>query len=218
MILALDSVLPVALAEKIAARAHALDFDDGKATAGRFAREVKANDQASPSPTRDALLQEVQTAILAHPVFASATRPRHMTPLILSRYRTGQTYGLHIDDALMQGIRTDISFTLFLSDPETYDGGALEILDGLEAREVKLPTGCLILYPSNTLHRVTPVMRGERLAVVGWVQSWVRAPEQREILHDLKTAVSEVHAQRGKTDLFDLLAKSRSNLLRLWAD
>ncbi len=218
MILAIDELLSPAETEALRESAGGLSFGDGKATAGRYARDVKANDQAVASPERDALLDMVQRKIAGHEVFAAAVRPRAFTPLILSRYREGQTYGMHVDDALMRGVRTDVSFTLFLSDPDSYDGGALEIADTFESREIKLPAGGLVLYPSTTLHRVTPVMRGERLAVVGWAQSWLRNAGQREIVFDLDRAVAAVHGQDGKSELFDTLAKTRSNLLRMWAD
>lgn len=217
MILVLEAVLKPAEAAVLAAEAADLAFADGRATAGRHARAVKANDQALPSPARDAVLARAEAALRAHPVFASAARPRAMTPLILSRYREGQTYGLHVDDALMGGVRTDLSFTLFLSDPSGYDGGELVIEDTLESRAFRLSAGDAILYPSTTLHRVAPVTRGVRLAVVGWVESWLRDPRQREILFDLDRAVAEIHARDGHSALFDTLAKTRSNLLRIWA-
>ncbi len=218
MLLAIDSLLSAAQTEAIRASVSQLAFADGAASAGRYAREVKANDQAAASPGREAIFAKVTEALQHNELFTLAARPARITPLILSRYRQGQTYGLHVDDALMQGLRTDISFTLFLSDPETYDGGELVIEDGFEARAVKLPAGSLMLYPSTALHRVAPVTRGERLAVVGWVQSRIRRAEQREILFDLERAVRDVHGRDGKSELFDLLAKSRSNLLRMWAD
>lgn len=206
--------------EAAAARdaAQRLTFEDGRATAGRFAREVKANDQAAVSPERDAILAKVEAALMANPVFMAAARPRRLARLLLSRYREGQTYGAHVDDAIMGGARTDLSFTLFLSDPETYEGGALIIQDALEERSIRLQAGDMILYPSNTLHRVEPVVSGERLAVVGWAASWVREPERREILFDLEQSLNEVHAAEGKTELFDRLAKTRTNLLRMWAE
>lgn len=217
MILAIDQLLSPAEAGALRDTAKGLAFGDGKATAGRFAREVKANDQAVASPERDALLEMVRGKIAAHEVFAAAVRPRAFTPFMLSRYREGQTYGMHVDDALMRGVRTDVSFTLFLSDPDTYEGGALEIADTFESREIRLPAGGLVLYPSTTLHRVTPVTRGERLAIVGWAQSWVRDAGKREILFDLDRSVAEVHGRDGKSELFDMLAKTRSNLIRMWA-
>lgn len=217
MILVLEQVLDPAEAAVLCREAAGLPFGDGRKTAGRYAREVKANDQAQASPVRDAILARVEKALRGHPVFASAARPKSMTPLMLSRYREGQTYGLHVDDALMAGLRTDLSFTLFLSDPDSYDGGALVIEDMLEPRAFRLRAGDAILYPSTTLHRVTAVTRGERLAVVGWVESWLRDAGQREILFDLDRAVAEVHGREGHSSLFDTLAKTRSNLLRMWA-
>ncbi|MBB3711132.1 PKHD-type hydroxylase [Limimaricola variabilis] len=218
MLLAIDGLLSAPEVEALRASIDTIDFADGRASAGRYAREVKANDQAAPSPARNAVLAKVEKALGGNALFQAAARPARMTPLILSRYRQGQTYGLHVDDALMQGIRTDISFTLFLSEPESYDGGELVIEDGFESRAVKLPAGGLMAYPSTTLHRVAPVTRGTRLAVVGWVQSRLRDAAQREMLFDLDRAVREIHAREGKSELFDLLAKSRSNLLRMWAD
>ena len=198
--------------------AGALAFDDGKKTAGRFVREIKANDQAATSPERDAILVRVERALRENAVFRSAARPKALTPLILSRYREGQTYGLHVDDAVMGALRTDLSFTLFLAEPEQYDGGALIIEDHFESRAVKLSAGDLLLYPSTSLHRVEPVTRGERLVVVGWVQSLIRRSDQREILFDLDQTIETVHVAEGKSSTFDALAKTRSNLLRMWIE
>lgn len=218
MFLVIENLISPAEASVLAEAARDLSFDDGRLTAGRFAREVKANDQAAAGPERDAILKRVETALAENALFRSAARPKAMTPLILSRYRQGQTYGLHVDDALMRGLRTDLSFTLFLAPPDSYDGGALVIEDTLETRAIKLNSGDLILYPSTTLHRVEEVTRGERLAVVGWVQSLIRRADQREMLFDLDLALEEVHGTHGKGPLFDRLAKTRSNLLRLWME
>ena len=218
MLLALSGLLAPAEVGVIREAAAKLDFGDGRATAGRRAREVKANDQALPSPARDAILEKVRRALMVHPVFLAAARPRRLTPLLLSRYRVGQTYGLHVDDALMGGLRTDLSFTLFLSDPATYEGGALELEDDFAPREVKLAAGDLILYPSTTLHRVTPVTSGERLAVVGWVQSLVRSQERRDVLFDLDQGIATLEHAGAPRPATDRLAKARSNLLRMWAE
>ncbi len=218
MFLAIEDLIAPATVAVLREEAAGLAFEDGSKTAGRFAREVKANDQAAASPARDALLQMVSRALHAHPLFAAAARPKAITPLILSRYRPGQTYGLHVDDAEMGGLRTDISFTLFLSPPEAYGGGALVIEDSLESRAIKLPAGSLFLYPATTLHRVAPVTAGERLVVVGWVQSRIRSAEKREILFDLDRSIAELHAGAGKSALFDTLCKTRSNLLRMWVE
>ena len=218
MLLVIEKLLTAIEVQVLREAASRLQFDDGRKTAGRFAAEVKANDQAAPSPELAAVLAKVETALAGNALFRSAARPKALTRLILSRYRTGQTYGLHVDDALMAGLRTDLSFTLFLAEPDAYDGGALIIEDTFEARAIKLNPGDLILYPSTTLHRVEPVTRGERLAVVGWAQSLIRRADQREILFDLDQAVETTFAAEGKSPLFDSLAKTRSNLLRMWAE
>lgn len=217
MFVAIEGVLTPGEAAALRTAAAALDFADGRATAGRFARRIKANDQAVASPGLEAIQTKVTAALARHPVFASAARPKAMTTLVLSRYRQGQTYGIHVDDALMQGIRTDLSFTLFLSDPESYEGGALVVADTVEERAFKLAAGGLILYPSTTLHRVEPVSSGTRLCVVGWVQSWIRSGDEREILFDLDRAIADLSAREGKQDLLGTLTKTRSNLLRKWA-
>ena len=198
--------------------AAALPFGDGRATAGRHVQGVKANDQALPCAALDGVLAKVDRALAANALFQSAARPKALTRLIVSRYNIGQTYGLHVDNALMQGLRTDLSFTLFLSDPATYDGGALVIEDHFEARAIKLSAGEMILYPSTTLHRVDPVTRGTRLAVVGWVQSLIRDAAHREILFDLDQAVEACFAAEGKSAQFDRLSKTRSNLMRMWME
>ena len=127
-------------------------------------------------------------------------------------------YGSHVDDALMNGIRTDVSFTLFLSDPDSYDGGALVIESSGGEDDIKLPAGSLVAYPSTTLHRVQPVTKGARLAAVGWARSFIRDPARRELLFDLDTARQSLFAREGKTAEFDLLSKSTANLLRMWAE
>lgn len=217
MFLAIDGILTPAETNALRGVAENLTFADGRATAGRIAQAIKANDQAVPSADLDAIRAKATAALMAHPVFAAAARPKAMTPLILSRYREGQTYGMHVDDALMQGLRTDLSFTLFLSDPDGYDGGALVVSDAVEERAVRLAPGSALLYPSTTLHRVEPVTRGTRLCLVGWVQSWIRDAGQREVLFDLDRAIADVLAREGKSALLDTLTKTRSNLIRMWA-
>lgn len=131
-------------------------------------------------------------------------------------------YGTHTDDALMnrqtQVMRSDISFTLFLNSPDAYQGGKLIIDSAQGEQDYKLPAGAMIVYPSSTLHRVETVTAGMRLAAVSWVQSLVRAPQDREILFDLDTARQSLFEQHGKTQEFDLLSKTHANLLRKWAD
>lgn len=201
----------------LAEAAAALPFEDGRKTAGPLARGVKSNAQAAPTPERDAVLRRVEAALRAHPLVQSAARPKAFARLAVSRYSGGQAYGLHVDDALMGGARTDLSFTLFLSDPASYDGGALVVADRIEERAFRLAPGQAILYPSDTLHRVEPVTRGERLVVVGWITSWVRDPARREILFDLDAALAAEAARGGDPDQLLRLQRTRSNLLRMWA-
>ena len=200
----------------------AAEFVDGKLTAGWHAKAVKHNQQLKAAvPEAKDLKKKVRSALLRHPLFQAAVRPKEIHTLLFSRYGEGMSYGRHTDNALMGGQafhRSDVSFTLFLNSPAEYDGGEL-VLEGADDEQTyKLEAGMAIVYPSSTLHRVEPISRGTRLVAVGWVQSLVRDPAQREILFDLETARRSLFAKQGKTDEFDLISKSLSNLLRAWID
>jgi PKHD-type hydroxylase len=193
-------------------------FVDGRETAGFAARAVKNNEQAAPGRSLETVRKLVEQRILANEVFGLAVRPKALTPIMFSRYENGMHYGSHVDDALMQGMRTDVSFTLFLSDPATYDGGEL-VIEGPGGEEaVKLAAGSLVAYPSTALHRVSAVARGTRLAAVGWARSFIRDAVRRELLFDLDTARRQLFARDGKSAEFDLVSKSLANLMRMWAD
>jgi PKHD-type hydroxylase len=192
-------------------------FSDGKKTAGWQASGVKNNEQLDAKSAR-VVAAKVETALRAHPLFLAAARPKSFLSILVSRYRPGMEYGLHVDDALMGGIRTDLSFTLFLADPHSYDGGELVIEGNDGDSAVKLPAGSVVIYPTTALHRVAPVTRGERIAVVGWVRSFIRSPEQREVLFDLDGAIAAVRAAGIDRRQVDLLLKVRANLLRMWAE
>lgn len=194
-------------------------FVDGKATAGWHARLVKDNRQADAADrSLDGLRASLKERLLSHPLFQMAVRPKALSPLLLSRYEPGMAYGRHVDDALMGGLRSDVSFTLFLSPLDSYEGGDLVIESTGGEQAIRLEAGSLVLYPSTTLHRVEPVRSGVRLAAVGWARSYVRGAEQREILFDLETARRGLFEAYGKSEAFDLLSKSAANLLRLWAE
>jgi PKHD-type hydroxylase len=194
-------------------------FVDGRETAGWAAKTVKNNLQAKAGdPALDAVRARVAERLEANVLFQMAVRPRHMPPLLFAQYRDTMTYGTHVDDALMQGIRSDISFTLFLEEPETYDGGELVIESSAGENPVKGPAGSVYVYPSTSLHRVDAVTHGVRRVAVGWVQSHVRNADQREILFDLDTARRMLFAKAGKSEEFDQLSKSVANLLRMWAE
>jgi len=218
MILVIANVLDVHEMGALRAATDKLDFVDGKTTAGRYARDVKQNLQAKPSKVLDGMFEKVSAALMANEVFQAGARPRKFARMLLSRYRSGMEYGLHVDDAIMNGNRTDLSFTLPLSDPEDYDGGGLVIDDGIEERVIRLAAGDAVLYSTSALHRVEPVTRGERMAFVGWITSRVRDESRREVLYDLDVATREVFATSGKTPAFDRLFKAKSNLYRMWAD
>ncbi len=219
MILPVASLLPPALIESC--RQLASDdslFVDGRSTAGWHAKRLKHNLQARPSAPVATLMKQLMATISGHELIQAAARPKHIIRLLLSRYDEGMHYGNHVDDAIMDGQRTDLSFTIFLSDPDSYDGGELVIDEPAAERPFKLAAGALLLYPSNTLHQVMPVTRGQRLVLVGWIRSLIREPAQRELLFDLERSIAQVRSAGDQADTLALLLKTRSNLLRMWAD
>ena len=192
-------------------------FEDGARTAGRIAKRVKKNEQARPSGLAADFAALVEKRLLGNEVFRAAARPKSIIRTLLSRYRPGMAYGTHSDDAFMEGVRVDLSFTIFLSDLETYEGGELVIEEPAGERLVKLPAGSMVLYPSTTLHRVAEVTKGERHAAVGWVRSLVRGVEARETLFDLALALRQAEAG-GDDALINRLLKIQGALLRRWGD
>ena len=193
------------------------EFVDGKVTAGWYAKQVKHNQQLKRDAGRE-MEATVKEALSRHPLFQVAVRPKQLHSLRFSRYGVGMSYGTHADNAMMGGCRSDVSFTLFLNDPADYEGGELVVEGADDEQRYKLEAGSAIIYPSSTLHRVNEVTQGQRLVVVGWVQSLIRDPAQRELLFDIDTVRRSIFAQHGKTAEFDLLSKSVSNLLRRWAE
>ncbi|MFZ4444017.1 MAG: Fe2+-dependent dioxygenase, partial [Planktothrix agardhii] len=197
------------------------EFIDGKTTAGRYVKSVKNNQQIKTDTEITSELRNiVLEALKRNELFQVAARPKIIRPIIFSRYDVGMYYGSHFDNAIMgdESIsRSDVSLTLFLTDPNTYQGGELVIETSLGEQSFKLDAGSAIVYPSSTLHRVETVTEGTRWAAVTWIQSLIRDPSQREILFDLDTARRSIFQQYGKTIEFDLIAKSHANLLRKWA-
>lgn len=194
-------------------------FQDGRKTAGKTARVVKHNLQADPKASAViGARKKIEQVLRNNDIVRQAAMPEKFAKIMFSRYEPGMNYGAHIDDAIIAGTRTDLSFTLFLSDPASYDGGELVLQksDGEDA--VKLPAGALFLYPSNTVHYVAPVTSGVRLAAVGWIKSRVRLLEHREILFDLTTALAQLPDSAENQALRLSLLKVKNNLLRLWAD
>ncbi|ABS61660.1 2OG-Fe(II) oxygenase [Parvibaculum lavamentivorans DS-1] len=192
-------------------------FESGARTAGRIARAVKNNEQAKPAGLAADLTMLVEKRLMKNDVFRAAARPRNFIRILLSRYTQGMAYGLHSDDAFMERQRVDLSFTLFLSPPESYEGGELIVEEPAGERLVKLEAGSLVLYPSATLHRVAEVTSGERRAAVGWIRSLVRSAEDRETLFDVALALRQAEAA-GDRALTDRLLKIQGSLLRRWGE
>lgn len=219
MILPVANVLSPEEVSAMVGRLQAGQFQEGAATAGWHARLVKDNEQLrADDPAHADLRTMVEAAVRRHPVVSMATRPKRFGPILFARAANGQQYGSHVDDALMAGVRTDISFTLFLADPETYEGGELVMETAAGDVAFKLPVGAGLFYPSTTLHRVTPVTSGQRLVAVGWIRSLIRDSGERELLFDLDTTRQRIFTRDGKNAEFDLLSKCLSNLIRKWAE
>lgn len=195
------------------------EFVDGKLTAGWHAKLVKHNQQLKYGEFQQELKELIKKALNRNALFQMAVRPKIIHSILFSRYDPGMSYGRHTDNALMGSFaRSDVSFTLFLNSPATYEGGELVIEGADDEKAYKLEAGEMIVYPSTSLHRVDPVIKGTRLVVVGWVQSLVRDASEREILFELDTVRHAMFAKDGKTLEFDLIAKSVANLLRKWAE
>lgn len=200
-----------------------LEWQDGRATAGKVASRVKVNEQAIMSKPAGRALQEMLTPlILNHPVVSAGVRPRDISSLVISKTMDGGRYGAHVDNALMgkgaAQLRTDMSFTLFLSDPESYEGGELVVQSAGLTQTIKAPVGNLVLYPSTSIHEVKPVTSGTRIVAVGWIESQIRDPAQRELLFDLQNTRSSL-AEKLPIDAPELLMvdKTIANLMRMWA-
>jgi PKHD-type hydroxylase len=226
MLLKIDALLDPAGLARARELLAAAPWQDGRATAGRQAAQVKNNEQLQPgSPQHQALQALVLQALDRHPLFFSATLPKRVLPPLFNRYAGAtNTYGDHVDQAIRylpgggQRVRTDISCTLFLSDPADYDGGELVVQDTYGEQRVKLAAGDLVVYPGTSVHRVEPVTRGARLASFFWVESMVRSDEQRRLLHDMDMSLMKLRGEVGETPELVQLTGTYHNLLRMWAD
>ncbi|MEA5424562.1 Fe2+-dependent dioxygenase [Synechococcus sp. CCY9201] len=217
-------VEPLFSPEATRALAEALRADDapwrpGAETAGWHARGVKRNRQLERgSDLHHQLEAQVREALLADPLVRSAALPLHVHGVLFSLTGPGEGYGRHVDNAFMAGGRSDLSFTVALTDPAAYEGGDLVLESPDREERVRLGSGQAIVYPSTLLHRVEPVTAGERLVAVGWIQSRIRSSEQRELLFELDAARRALFQQQGKGEIFDLLCRSYTNLLRMWGE
>jgi PKHD-type hydroxylase len=226
MLIAVPDLLDRDAVARLRAMIDAADWIDGNATSGAQSALAKRNMQLpeESAAARDAGAL-VLDALAASPLFVAAALPLKVFPPLFNRYAGGQAFDLHVDNAIRirRGsdfrIRSDLSATLFLDDPASYDGGELVIEDQFGPQTVKLPAGHMILYPASSLHRVTPVTRGTRTASFFWIQSMVRDDQARRMLFELDQAVQEVAAVQGQGAAPVVkLTGIYHNLLRRWAD
>jgi PKHD-type hydroxylase len=206
----------------------AADWEDGRSTAGAQSALVKKNQQLPPdSEVSRQLSHRIISALTANPRFISAAVPLQIFPPLFNRYAAADDhhFGIHVDNAVrgdrLTGlrIRTDLSVTLFLSEPDEYDGGELVIEDNYGSHEVKLPAGDLVLYPASSLHMVTPITRGARIASFFWLQSMIRDAHARSLIFDLDSTIQNLVERIGRNDPETVkLTGIYHNLIRYWAD
>jgi PKHD-type hydroxylase len=226
MLIAIPDVLDAAGVARVRAMIDAAEWIDGNATSGHQSALAKRNAQL---PEESAAAREAGTMVLdalsGAALFVAAALPLKVYPPLFNRYAGGDTFGAHVDSAIRirRGtdfrVRSDLSATLFLSAPDSYDGGELVIEDQFGEQRVKLPAGHMVLYPASSVHRVEPVTRGERVASFFWVQSMVRDDGARRILFELDQAVQDVASRLGQDDPAAVrLTGTYHNLLRRWAE
>ena len=201
------------------------DWADGKITAGHQSAKAKHNLQL---PEGHPLAKEIGAAMLErlwkNPLFMSAALPHKVFPPLVNCYTAGGSFDFHIDNAVRQPkgsierVRTDLSATLFFSEPEDYDGGELEIQDTYSTQRVKLPAGDMVLYPGTSLHKVNAVTRGARYASFFWTQSLIKADEQRRLLFDLDQSIQQLTADHPAHPKLSALSGTYHNLLRMWSE
>jgi PKHD-type hydroxylase len=204
----------------------AVAWEDGRSTAGAQSAEVKKNEQLPPNGEMSrALGERVIKALTASPLFISAAIPKQIFPPLFNRYGVGHRFGIHVDNAVRGDpptglrIRTDLSVTLFLSEPDEYDGGELVVEDYYGAQQIKLPAGHLVLYPASSLHTVTPITRGVRVASFFWLQSMIRSDRARSMIFDLDNTIQNLVERLGRNDPEIVrLSGLYHNLIRFWAE
>ena len=224
MLLHIPDILGREQVAQLRAALDAADWIDGRETVGTQGAQVKRNRQLpDASPLRRQLGEVVLAALAKSPLYHAATLPLRTLPPRFNRYEGGGEYGMHVDGSVMalpngEQLRSDISCTLFLSDPDEYDGGELIVSDTYGEHEVKLPAGDAIIYPSSSLHRVQPVTRGARVAAFFWVQSLVRDDGRRRLLYELDASIQRLVATGADHDAVLQLTGTYHNLLRQWAE
>ncbi|RED42069.1 PKHD-type hydroxylase [Rhodopseudomonas thermotolerans] len=228
MLVCIPEVLPKSEVAEFRRLMDAAEWEDGRSTAGAQSAMVKRNEQLPPDGELSrALGRRIVSALTSNPKFVSAAVPLQIFPPLFNRYAasSGHHFGIHVDNAVrgdhLTGlrIRTDLSITLFLAEPDEYDGGELVIEDTYGSHEVKLPAGDAVLYPSTSLHMVTPVTRGARVASFFWLQSMIRDAQARSMIYDLDTAIQALVERLGRDDPETVkLTGIYHNLIRYWAE
>lgn len=215
--LIIENALPADLLQTITASIQAGPFESGKLTAQGMAKAAKSNLQLS-STAHAQLLDSIRQALYAHPAVQAFAIPSMIGRTIINRYEVGMEYGMHSDAAYIQDVRTDVSFTLFLDDPATYQGGELVIATTAQTFTFKLPAGSMLLYTSGELHRVAPVTQGVRHAVVGWLQSRIRNVHQRELIAKLSLVPRTLRQDTKYAALATQSEQCVQELIRMWGD
>ena len=192
------------------------DWEDGKKTAGSHAAQVKNNLQLNRSSKISKKLSNyINNKILSNPLIKSFSLPKNIHGIMFTKSSKGMRYGRHIDNAFMSSGRADLSFTIFINDKESYQGGELVIETINSESTFKLNSGEILVYPSTYLHSVKEIENGERIVCVGWIESYVKSIEEREYLFDIDAGARSLLSKHGRSDDLDLIFKSYSNLLRL---
>jgi len=223
MLLVIPHVLDAERVQEVQGLLRHADFLDGKLSAGKEAQQVKHNQELSAnSPQRRRLDAIVMSALVQHPQYKAAVLPLRVASAFYVRYQSGMGYGFHIDDPVMGPMsgryRSDVSTTIFLNEPEAYEGGELVMRSSFGEQPIKAAAGSAVIYPSSTWHQVTPVTQGERLVAVTWAQSLVKSAEQRELLYQLAQAREGLLAKAPNSAELAQLSTAYSNLVRMWSE
>ncbi len=223
MMLQIPQVLDRAQLERVGEILSLARFVDGRLSAGMAARRVKSNEEVpTDSPEVERLNSIVMGTLVRHPLYKSGALPHRVAVPYYARYTPGMRYGDHVDDPVMGPgggrYRSDVSITLFLNPPEDYDGGELVIRTAFGSHAVKLPAGDAVMYPSSSVHHVAEVTRGQRLVAVTWLQSMVRDPARRELLHGLNVAREKLLHERPDAEETAGVDTAYVNLVRMWAE